>query len=55
MSQLRPKIAAGLTIVALGGLAGVALSHPQAPRQNTPVQSAAARRATHRPARGLCR
>lgn len=42
MSQLKPKIAAGLTIVALGGLAGLALSHPQAPRQTPPAQSAAA-------------
>jgi hypothetical protein len=41
MSQLRSKIAAGLTIVALGGLAGVALSHPQAPPGATQAQSAA--------------
>ncbi len=41
MSQLRSKIAAGLTIVALGGLAGLALSHPQAPPP-TKVQSTAA-------------
>ncbi len=42
MSQLRPKIAVGLTIVALGGLAGLALSHPQAPPRATQVHSAAA-------------
>ena len=39
MSQLRSKFAAGLTIVALGGLAGVALSHPQAPPSATQAQS----------------
>jgi hypothetical protein len=41
-SRLKPKIAAGLTILALGGLAGVALSHPQSPPRSTEVHSAAA-------------
>ena len=39
MSELRTKIAAGVTILALGGLGGVALSHPQAPLPATQVQS----------------
>ena len=38
MSQVRSKIAAGLTIVALGGLAGLALSHPQSPPRATQAQ-----------------
>jgi hypothetical protein len=42
MSRLKPRIAAGLAILALGGLAGVALSHPQSPPRTTQVQSAAA-------------
>jgi len=42
MSRLKPKIAAGLTILALGGLAGLALSHPQSPPRTTQVHSAAA-------------
>ena len=50
MSQLRPKLAAGLTIVALGGLAGLALSHPQAPPSATQVQSSGhVRHTTPRP------
>ena len=40
MSELRTKIAAGVTIVALGGLGGLALSHPQAPPPAVQVQSA---------------
>ena len=40
MSELRTKIAAGVTILALGGLGGVALSHPQAPPPAAQVQSA---------------
>jgi hypothetical protein len=40
MSELRTKIAAGVTILALGGLGGVALSHPQAPPPAVQVQSA---------------
>jgi hypothetical protein len=40
MSELRTKIAAGATILALGGLGGLALSHPQAPMQATQVQAA---------------
>ncbi len=39
MSRLRPKVAAALTIVALGGLAGLALSHPQSPPSTTHAQS----------------
>jgi hypothetical protein len=42
MSQLRPKLAAGLTILALGGLAGLALTHPSAPPGATQAQSNAA-------------
>ena len=55
MSQLRPKIAAGLTIVALGGLAGLALSHPQAPPRATPAQSTGTPVQPRRAARGLRR
>lgn len=40
MSELRTKIAAGATILALGGLGGLALSHPQAPVPATQVQTA---------------
>ena len=40
MSELRTKIAAGVTILALGGLGGVALSHPQAPPPAVQVQGA---------------
>ncbi len=42
MTQLRSRLAAGLTIVALGGLAGVALSHPTAPPGATQAQTAVA-------------
>jgi hypothetical protein len=42
MSKLRPKIAAGLTILALGGLAGLALTHPQPSPQMTQAQIARA-------------
>jgi hypothetical protein len=31
MSELRTKIAAAVTILAIGGLGALALSHPQAP------------------------
>jgi hypothetical protein len=31
MSELRTKIAGGLTILVIGGLGAFALSHPQAP------------------------
>ena len=41
MSQLRSKLAVVLTVVALGGLAAVALSHPQPPPPATHVQSTA--------------
>ena len=37
MSELRAKIAAGATILALGGLAAVAVTHPQGPAQATQV------------------
>ena len=40
MSELRTKIAAGVTIFALAGLGGAALSHPQAPPPAAQVQSA---------------
>jgi hypothetical protein len=40
MSELRTKIAAGATILALGGLGGLALSHPQAPVPAMQVQTA---------------
>jgi hypothetical protein len=40
MSELRTKIAAGATILALGGLGGLALSHPQPPVKATQVQAA---------------
>jgi hypothetical protein len=40
MSELRTKIAAGATILALGGLGGLALSHPQAPVKATQSQAA---------------
>ncbi len=40
MSELRTKIAAGATILALGGLGGLALSHPQPPPPTASVQSA---------------
>jgi len=40
MSELRTKIAAGVTILALAGLGGVALSHPQAPPPTAKAQSA---------------
>jgi hypothetical protein len=40
MSELRTKVAAGVTILALGGLGGVALSHPQAPVRTTQLQAA---------------
>jgi hypothetical protein len=40
MSELRTKIAAGVTAAALLGLGGLALSHPQAPPPAASVQSA---------------
>ena len=40
MSELRTKIAAAVTILALGGLGGLALSHPQAPPPTANIQSA---------------
>lgn len=40
MSELRTKIAAAVTILALGGLGGLALSHPQAPPPAVNVQAA---------------
>jgi hypothetical protein len=40
MSELRTKVAAGVTILALGGLGGVALSHPQPPPPMVQAQSA---------------
>jgi hypothetical protein len=40
MSELRTKIAAGATILALGGLAGVALTHPQPPVGHAQVKVA---------------
>jgi hypothetical protein len=39
MSELRTKIAAGVTILALGGLGGLALSHPQRPPAATQVSN----------------
>jgi hypothetical protein len=39
MSELRTKIAAGATILALGGLGGLALSHPQTPPRATQASS----------------
>jgi hypothetical protein len=40
MSELRTKIAAGVTILAIAGLGGVALSHPQAPPSTAQAQTA---------------
>jgi hypothetical protein len=40
MSELRTKIAAGVTILAVAGLGGLAWTHPQAPPPGTQVQSA---------------
>jgi hypothetical protein len=40
MSELRTKVAAGVTILALAGLGGVALSQPQVPPRTTQLQAA---------------
>jgi hypothetical protein len=42
MSELRTRIAAGVTILAIGGLGAVALTHPQAPPPTAQVQPAGA-------------
>ena len=43
MSELRTKIAAGVTILALVGLGGVAMTHPQAPPPSAQTQAVGAR------------
>jgi hypothetical protein len=40
MPEPRTKVAAGVTILALGALGGVAVSHPQAPMRATQLQAA---------------